>query len=420
MFEHEQHDAWLLGRRARDTAQGVLAKRTRRIDPSPVGRPTQRATRLRISQTNTTNQRGIIPLRQVTVERYNASFWHPIPLYVWEWLEARVRVGERVRKSVVFIGAENERGFNPYGTALIGLVVYEDFANTVIITAHHVVEDIPGETISVRTNRKDGSSDARKVPKKSLIRFEDRAIDLCVFPLYLDPTIYDFFAISLQSAEWERRLKELGDPEPGDEVCAVGLYTSHYGHTRNMPVARIGHIAALPEERVATDRGHVHGYLIECQSIAGLSGSPVFWTVPTFKLRNDGQVLQRRAHFPLGILIGHHVVESTPDELIVPKFQQPPEEPWPEGVPKPKSEERRTGFAVVLPINHIFRIFESEEIMAILKKATEKTKNASGFRAASAVPAVELDHPANDANPKHREDFNSLLHAAVQKRESED
>src|ERR1700730_1110743 len=60
MFEHEQHDAWLLGRRARDTAQGVLAKRTRRIDPSPVGRPTQRATRLRISQTNTTNQRTMI------------------------------------------------------------------------------------------------------------------------------------------------------------------------------------------------------------------------------------------------------------------------------------------------------------------------------------------------------------------------
>ena len=55
MFEHEQHDAGLFGRRAPDTAQGVLAKRTRRIDPSPVGRPTQRATRLRVSQTNPTD-----------------------------------------------------------------------------------------------------------------------------------------------------------------------------------------------------------------------------------------------------------------------------------------------------------------------------------------------------------------------------
>jgi hypothetical protein len=321
---------------------------------------------------------------------------YPFPLYVWQWLEKRLRVDERVRKSVAFIGAENERGFNPYGTALIGLVTYEDFANTVIITAHHVAEDIPGSTISVRLNRKDGSSETRKVEKDGLITFKERAIDLCVFPLHIDPSIYDFFAIHLSSADWERRLKEFGDPEPGDEVCAVGLYTSHYGHTRNMPVARIGHIAALPEEKVATNRGHVYGYLIECQSIAGLSGSPVFWTVPKFKVEDGGQILQQRAYFPLGILIGHHVIESAQDELVVPKFQQAPEEPWPEGVPKPKSEERRTGFAVVLPINHIFHIFESDKIMAILKSVTNEVKKGSGFRAASAVPAVELVPPASD------------------------
>ncbi len=63
-----------------------------------------------------------------------------------------MRVDERVRKSVAFIGAENERGFTPYGTALIGLVTFEEFGNTVIITAHHVVEDVPGDTVSVRLN----------------------------------------------------------------------------------------------------------------------------------------------------------------------------------------------------------------------------------------------------------------------------
>jgi hypothetical protein len=43
MLEHEQHIPWLLGQtRARDTAQGVLAKRTQRTDPSPVGRRTRR------------------------------------------------------------------------------------------------------------------------------------------------------------------------------------------------------------------------------------------------------------------------------------------------------------------------------------------------------------------------------------------
>jgi len=42
-----------------------------------------------------------------------------------------------------------------------------------------VIEDIPGETISVRPNRKDGSSDTRKVVKISVITFKDLAIDLC-------------------------------------------------------------------------------------------------------------------------------------------------------------------------------------------------------------------------------------------------
>jgi hypothetical protein len=39
MFEHEQHDAGLFGRRAPILRRGVLAKRTRPIGPSPVGRP---------------------------------------------------------------------------------------------------------------------------------------------------------------------------------------------------------------------------------------------------------------------------------------------------------------------------------------------------------------------------------------------
>lgn len=346
--------------------------------------------------------------------------WHPVPVHVWDWLENRLRVDERVRKSVAFIGFEGDRGFVPYGTALIGLVTYEDFGNTVIITAHHVVEQIPGDTISVRLNRKDGSSETRKLEKRWLITFRDRTIDLCVFPLHLDPSIYDFFAIHVSSENWQKRLEELGEPEPGDEVCAVGLYTSHYGHTRNMPVARIGHIAALPEEKVATDRGHVYGYLIELQSIAGLSGSPVFWTVPRFKIEGD-QVMQQRAHFPLGILIGHHVVESAQDELVVPKWQQPEsEDPLPAGMPPPKSEERRTGFAVVLPINHIFEIFESEEIGAILKNATTEIKKKSGFRAASAVPAVEIERPPGEANPRHLEDFRRLVDVAARKRPQDD
>jgi hypothetical protein len=342
---------------------------------------------------------------------------YPMPAYLWEMLEDRMRVDARVRQTVVFIGAENERGFMPYGTAVIGFASYEDMGNTVLITAQHVIEDIPGDYVSVRVNRKDGGADTRKIKKSGAVTFTDRAIDLAVLPESLDPTIHEIWAVPLSSSAWEEQLKTHGEPEPGDEVCVVGLYTTHFGHVRNLPVARIGHLAALPEEKVMTDRGYVSGYLIECQSIAGLSGSPVFWANPRFKVE-EGNVLRQISYVPLGILIGYHVVESAQDELIVPKFQQEPETRLPEAL-KPKSEERRTGFAVVLPINHIFRMFESEPMQKIMKDGVEYARKASGYRRASCVP-LEIDPPATDANPTHREDFTRLVGAAARKREQED
>jgi hypothetical protein len=141
--------------------------------------------------------------------------------------------------------------------------------------------------------------------------------------------------------------------------------------------------------------------------------------LPRFKIEND-QVLQQRAHFPLGILTGYHVVESSQDEMVMPKFQQPESDlaELPVSL-APKQEERRTGFAVVVPINHVFEIFESEEIMAILKRVANATRNRAGYRPASAGP-VEVDHPASDVPTSDREHFTALLNAAARKPESKD
>jgi hypothetical protein len=312
-------------------------------------------------------------------------------------LEARMRVDEKVRKSVVFIGTENSRGFLPYGTALLGLASYEDMGNTVVITAQHVLDSIPGDVASIRVNRNDGSSEVLRIPKRVAITFKDRAIDLAVLPLGLDPSIYEIFLIHLRSAAWAEQLTKHGDPQPGDEICVVGLYTTHFGHIRNMPVARIGHIAALPDEKVMTDRGYVYGYLIECHSIAGLSGSPVYWMIPEFKME-EGKVLRQITYVPLGILIGYHVIETREDELIVPQFQQASEYRELNERPNQRSEERHTGFAVVLPINHIFSMFESEQMTSILKDGIEHARKKSGYRPASAAP-LEIDPPYPTRTP---------------------
>src|SRR5207244_3857075 len=115
----------------------------------------------------------------------------------------------------------------------------------------------------------------------------------------LDPSIYDFYPIPLSSSQFREGILQEGPPGSGDEVCVVGLYTSHFGCVRNRPIVRMGHLAAMLEEQVMTNRGHVWGYLIECHSIAGLSGSPVFWMKEKLELKN-GKVGKARGYFPLG------------------------------------------------------------------------------------------------------------------------
>jgi hypothetical protein len=338
----------------------------------------------------------------------------PTPLYVWEMLGARLRVDEKVQKSVVFVGTETENGFLPCGTALLGLAIYEDMGHALAITARHVLDDITGDVISFRVNRQDGGASIVKTKKSLAIVFNKRAVDLAVLPIAIDSVVHDTYLIPLQSAAWQQQIEALGEPGLGDEVCVAGLYTTHYGHTRNIPIVRIGHIAAMPEEPVMTDRGFVVGYLIECHSIAGLSGSPVYWNVPQLRvINNEIHKLEHPTHLPLGILIGHHVIESKEDEIVVPQFQQSPETR--EYVAEQSSPlvERRTGFALVLPIQFIFEIFESDKMKKILKNGVEEVRRRSGYRPASAASPLKIDLPEGDANPQHREDFKRMLRNAA-------
>src|SRR5271157_3475430 len=86
---------------------------------------------------------------------------YPWPLYVLERSEARLRVDQRAYQSVVFIGVENERGFTPYGTAVVG-------AATCV-----------------------------RVHKAGILKIEEPPLDIAIVPISLDPTIYDYFVVKL-------------------------------------------------------------------------------------------------------------------------------------------------------------------------------------------------------------------------------
>lgn len=158
-----------------------------------------------------------------------------------------MRVEDRIRRSVVFIGIEGERGFVPLGTGFVCLSVYEDLAATVIVAAEHVVNSISGDKISVRINRYSGPADVIKINKTPHIVCAE--IDVALFAYRIDPTIYDVAPFVLDREKWQTDIEHIWKPGPGDEVSVVGLYTTHYGHVKNIPIVRIGHVAALPKKR---------------------------------------------------------------------------------------------------------------------------------------------------------------------------
>jgi hypothetical protein len=88
----------------------------------------------------------------------------------------------------------------------------------------------------------------------------------------------------------------------GDEVFIVGLFRHHHGTRKNIPIVRVGNLAALTEEKVATKLGLLDAYLIEARSIGGLSGSPVFLNLGV--VRYLDKAVKHSTSGPISLLLG--------------------------------------------------------------------------------------------------------------------
>ena len=104
----------------------------------------------------------------------------------------------------------------------------------------------------------------------------------------------------------------------GEETIIAGLFAPHHGNTKNIPIVRIGSIAAMPEEKVITRIGQIDAYLVEARSIGGLSGSPVFVNMGIMRDRGGVLEIEKRVDgtrslgtiYLLGLMHGHYDEEK--------------------------------------------------------------------------------------------------------------
>ena len=241
-----------------------------------------------------------------------------------------MRINDDLRKAVAFIGSLGGEQFSPCGTGF--LVRHDDFIY--FVTAKHIAIGLEETPFCVRFNSKSGDPTYIQFdPLKQTWRWffhTDSSVDVAMLQITfslnaangtLDIRIIpsDLFCGPDVAAE------KIG---PGDPIQTVGLFRHFSGVDSNFPIVHSGNIAAMPSDELipvddwdgGRERKKIEAYLVEQQSLAGLSGSPVF-VVPTIVISglpskggNVDFAVNDSKFFVLGLWQGSW--EGWPDDVL--------------------------------------------------------------------------------------------------------
>lgn len=171
-----------------------------------------------------------------------------------------------------------------------------------LVTAKHAVEQFrPGE-LYLRANTVENV--AQNIPIQSEWTIADDA-DVAVLPAGSIPLLFKL-ALLPEEIFATHEAAERNHIGVGDEVIVAGLFTKHFGKSRNYPIVRAGIIASIPNDPIEDNKGNSYpGYLIEVRSINGLSGSPVIVMMESHRLPTGRVEHAGRVGFLLGLIRGH-------------------------------------------------------------------------------------------------------------------
>jgi hypothetical protein len=226
-----------------------------------------------------------------------------------------------------------------------------------LVTAKHVARELQGKEFVLRANNKDGTAIVFESPADDAVRWHfhptDENADVAVFPW--SPQISDKGIDYMPLSTRTFLGSEAFGPEGigiGDEVCVVGLFSFREGQSKNHPMARIGNIAMIPDERIKTKIGPMDAYLIEARSIGGMSGSPVFVAI---KDKPPEDFTIRTTWALLGMIHGHW--ERPPTSL--------------------NETTVNMGIAIVTPAQKILDILNCDEVAEVRREVLARDLGSS-------------------------------------------
>lgn len=329
-----------------------------------------------------------------------------VPFLTWE--PPVPRISDEYLSCVAYLYRSKEEAIesiNIGGSAFLISMPVEGFpppAHLVyVVTNKHVIDN---KARFLRVNRNGGGVDVLEL--KNWHRSKDDDLAVCLLPK-LNPFLYSIGSISV-SRFLTREIADEWNIGPGDEVILIGRFVNVEGKQRNIPSVRFGHIAQMPIEPLEYEGQFQESFLCEIKSIGGFSGSPVFVAPMILPRDTDGKEPEETSYL-LGIDWCHiqnfeNAVDA--DGYEIKNIRVP----------------INTGMMGVVPAWNLQKLLDVDEVANMRKKTIEDEK------ARRNLPKISLDASsehnvgplATDENPKHREDFNSLLGVAARKPKSGD
>jgi hypothetical protein len=259
-------------------------------------------------------------------------------------------IPNEVQNCVAFIGYDTSAGnLKLLGSCFFIEYHLEDEIFQYLVTAGHLLDEIRGNGIAetqIRINLKSGIAASVAIPIDTWLRPPNS--DIAITPVRL-ADVHDHSAIV--PALWiEDAAENSNRPNVGNELFIPGLFWPHHGRTKNIPIMRVGSISALPGEEFQFRQISLTGYLIECRSIGGVIGSPVFRQTSGF----DGMalILSTPGFQFLGLVQDHFDLENDPNRA-----------------PYDERGKINLGLGIVIPSNQIINsIKQVSELIKLNRK----------------------------------------------------
>ncbi len=292
-----------------------------------------------------------------------------------------VRIGEEIRKSVVFLGVKDDTPGGP-GIRCLGTGFLLGYGGDgYLVTAKHVILPLADAPYLIRMNTADGGSDNMELDEGDLTWWThpDKDVDLAVAPFQRDlkKEGFDCLYIGSENPGW---IANQPVADCGDFCYTIGLFQLLAGNKRNLAVVHSGNVALLPsDERIpvrdwdqTSEEGvkRVEGYLVQSESIQGLSGAPVFFRhVMTVQFPTPGgRKTALVTDHDLGLLgVWQGAWDASPDEVRATSLGHDVRVP--------------VGMGVVVPASKLSEVL----VMDAMKKDREARKRARAASSSSGV-----------------------------------